>query len=119
MPGSPADLDGSGNLAPSARWGLRARGLLFLPTITVPWRAIDTASRLDDEVLPTVALGSGKDSPMPCVLNLIYATLLAALSPVLMLRSYRTGRYRDGWGRSSSAGPPGGSAIARASGSTR
>lgn len=35
---------------------------------------------------------------MPCVLNLIYATLLAALSPVLMLRSYRTGRYRDGWG---------------------
>lgn len=35
---------------------------------------------------------------MPCVLNLIYATLLAAFSPILMLRSYRTGRYRDGWG---------------------
>src|SRR3954447_7095338 len=34
---------------------------------------------------------------MPCVLNLIYATLLAAFSPVLMFRSYKTGRYRDGW----------------------
>ncbi|WP_435016861.1 3-deoxy-D-manno-octulosonic acid transferase [Tundrisphaera sp. TA3] len=35
---------------------------------------------------------------MPCVLNLIYATLLAAFSPILLLRSYKTGRYRDGWG---------------------
>jgi 3-deoxy-D-manno-octulosonic-acid transferase len=35
---------------------------------------------------------------MPCLLNLIYATLLAACSPLLLYRSLRTGRYRDGWG---------------------
>ncbi len=34
---------------------------------------------------------------MPCLLNLIYATLLAACSPLLLLRSLRTGRYREGW----------------------
>ncbi len=35
---------------------------------------------------------------MPCLLNLIYATLLTALSPMLLLRSLRSGRYREGWG---------------------
>ena len=34
---------------------------------------------------------------MPCLLNLIYATLLAACSPLLLYRSIRTGRYREGW----------------------
>lgn len=34
---------------------------------------------------------------MPCLLNLIYATLLAACSPILLYRSIRTGRYREGW----------------------
>ncbi len=34
---------------------------------------------------------------MPCLLNLIYATLLAACSPFLLYRSIRTGRYREGW----------------------
>ncbi len=34
---------------------------------------------------------------MPCLLNLIYAALLAACSPILLYRSIRTGRYRDGW----------------------
>ncbi len=34
---------------------------------------------------------------MPCLLNLVYATLLAACSPLLLLRSLRTGRYREGW----------------------
>jgi len=34
---------------------------------------------------------------MPCLLNMIYATLLAAFSPLLLLRSIRTGRYREGW----------------------
>jgi 3-deoxy-D-manno-octulosonic-acid transferase len=53
---------------------------------------------LDDEDRIPVGHDPGKDSPMPCVLNLIYATLLAAFSPILMLRSYKTGRYRDGWG---------------------
>ena len=35
---------------------------------------------------------------MPCLLNLIYAMLLAACSPLLLYRSIRTGRYREGWG---------------------
>ena len=56
---------------------------------------------------------------MPCVLNLVYATLLAAFSPILMLRSYKTGRYRDGWGEKFFGRARGGSAIVRASGSTR
>lgn len=34
---------------------------------------------------------------MPCLLNLVYATLLAVCSPILLYRSLRTGRYRDGW----------------------
>ena len=34
---------------------------------------------------------------MPCLLNLIYATLLAICSPVLLYRSIRTGKYREGW----------------------
>ena len=34
---------------------------------------------------------------MPCLLNLLYAVLLAACSPVLLYRSIRTGRYREGW----------------------
>ena len=34
---------------------------------------------------------------MPCLLNLIYATLLAICSPFLLYRSLRTGRYREGW----------------------
>ena len=34
---------------------------------------------------------------MPCLLNLIYATLLAACSPVLLYRSLRSGKYREGW----------------------
>ena len=34
---------------------------------------------------------------MPCLLNLIYAALLAACSPFLLYRSLRTGRYREGW----------------------
>jgi 3-deoxy-D-manno-octulosonic-acid transferase len=34
---------------------------------------------------------------MPCLLNLIYATLLAACSPLLLYRSLRSGKYRDGW----------------------
>jgi len=34
---------------------------------------------------------------MPFLLNLIYATLLAVCSPILLYRSIRTGRYRDGW----------------------
>ena len=35
---------------------------------------------------------------MPCLLNLIYALLLAACSPLLLYRSMRAGKYRDGWG---------------------
>ncbi len=35
---------------------------------------------------------------MPCLLNLIYATLLAALSPLVLVRSITTGKYREGWG---------------------
>jgi 3-deoxy-D-manno-octulosonic-acid transferase len=35
---------------------------------------------------------------MPCLLNLIYAMLLAACSPLLLYRSLRTGKYREGWG---------------------
>jgi 3-deoxy-D-manno-octulosonic-acid transferase len=35
---------------------------------------------------------------MPCLLNLIYATLLAACSPLLFFRSMKTGKYREGWG---------------------
>ncbi len=34
---------------------------------------------------------------MPCLLNLIYATLLAICSPVLLYRSLKTGKYREGW----------------------
>ena len=34
---------------------------------------------------------------MPCLLNLIYAALLAAFSPLLLFRSIKTGRYREGW----------------------
>ena len=34
---------------------------------------------------------------MPCLLNLVYATLLAVCSPFLLYRSLRTGRYREGW----------------------
>jgi 3-deoxy-D-manno-octulosonic-acid transferase len=34
---------------------------------------------------------------MPCLLNLIYAVLLAVCSPFLLYRSWRTGRYREGW----------------------
>ena len=34
---------------------------------------------------------------MPCLLNLIYATLLAVCSPVLLFRSLRSGKYREGW----------------------
>ena len=34
---------------------------------------------------------------MPCLLNFIYATLLAACSPFLLYRSIRSGRYREGW----------------------
>ena len=34
---------------------------------------------------------------MPCLLNLIYATLLAACSPLLLYRSLRSGKYREGW----------------------
>ena len=34
---------------------------------------------------------------MPCLLNLIYATLLAVCSPFLVYRSLKTGRYREGW----------------------
>ncbi len=55
------------------------------------------STRLDVEIGPSVAIGPGKDSPMPCVLNLIYASLLAAFAPLLILRSLRTGRYREGW----------------------
>jgi 3-deoxy-D-manno-octulosonic-acid transferase len=32
------------------------------------------------------------------LLNLIYATLLAALSPLVLVRSITTGKYREGWG---------------------
>jgi 3-deoxy-D-manno-octulosonic-acid transferase len=35
---------------------------------------------------------------MPCLLNLIYAALLAACSPLLLYRSIRSGKYREGWG---------------------
>ncbi len=35
---------------------------------------------------------------MPCLLNLIYATLLAACAPLLLFRSMTTGKYREGWG---------------------
>ena len=35
---------------------------------------------------------------MPCLLNMIYATLLAACSPLLLYRSFRSGKYREGWG---------------------
>ena len=35
---------------------------------------------------------------MPCLLNLIYATLLAMCSPLLLYRSLRSGKYREGWG---------------------
>ena len=34
---------------------------------------------------------------MPCLLNVIYASLLAAFSPLLLLRSLRAGKYREGW----------------------
>jgi 3-deoxy-D-manno-octulosonic-acid transferase len=34
---------------------------------------------------------------MPYVLNLIYLALLAGCAPFLVYRSWRTGRYRDGW----------------------
>ena len=34
---------------------------------------------------------------MPCLLNLIYASLLAFCSPLLLYRSFKTGRYREGW----------------------
>jgi 3-deoxy-D-manno-octulosonic-acid transferase len=35
---------------------------------------------------------------MPCLLNLIYAMLLTACSPLLLYRSLRAGKYREGWG---------------------
>lgn len=35
---------------------------------------------------------------MPCLLNLIYAALLSACSPLLLYRSIRSGKYREGWG---------------------
>lgn len=34
---------------------------------------------------------------MPFLLNLIYLALLLALAPILVIRSLRTGRYREGW----------------------
>ena len=34
---------------------------------------------------------------MPCLLNMIYAMLLAVCSPFLLYRSIRSGRYREGW----------------------
>ncbi|HEX8201262.1 MAG TPA: glycosyltransferase N-terminal domain-containing protein, partial [Isosphaeraceae bacterium] len=34
---------------------------------------------------------------MPYVLNLIYLALLTAWAPVLFWRSWRGGKYRDGW----------------------
>ncbi|MHC5537824.1 3-deoxy-D-manno-octulosonic acid transferase, partial [Singulisphaera rosea] len=34
---------------------------------------------------------------MPFVLNLIYLAFLLALAPILIVRSLRTGRYREGW----------------------
>jgi 3-deoxy-D-manno-octulosonic-acid transferase len=39
----------------------------------------------------------GEGFPMPIVLNLIYMGLLAALSPLLALRAWKTGKYREGW----------------------
>src|SRR5262249_12936135 len=42
-------------------------------------------------------MGPGKDFPMPLLLNLVYLVLLALLSPVLIYRALRTGRYREGW----------------------
>ena len=35
---------------------------------------------------------------MPCLLNMLYAALLTACSPLLLYRSIRTGKYREGWG---------------------
>ncbi len=35
---------------------------------------------------------------MPYVLDLLYLVLLLLCSPVLLVRSWRTGKYRDGWG---------------------
>ena len=35
---------------------------------------------------------------MPIVLNLIYLSLITLLSPLLALRAWRTGKYREGWG---------------------
>ena len=34
---------------------------------------------------------------MPIVLNLVYFTLLVACAPLLIARSVRSGKYRDGW----------------------
>jgi 3-deoxy-D-manno-octulosonic-acid transferase len=34
---------------------------------------------------------------MPLVLNLVYLSLLLAFAPVLILKSWRSGRYREGW----------------------
>src|SRR5215213_8208809 len=35
--------------------------------------------------------------PMPLVLNLIYLAVLVACAPVLALRAFRSGKYREGW----------------------
>jgi 3-deoxy-D-manno-octulosonic-acid transferase len=34
---------------------------------------------------------------MSRLLNLIYLTLLAVLAPLILYRSLRTGKYREGW----------------------
>src|SRR3954447_25018718 len=35
--------------------------------------------------------------PMPFVLNLIYLAVIVACAPVLALRAFRSGKYREGW----------------------
>ena len=34
---------------------------------------------------------------MPFVLNVVYLAILLACSPILLLRAFRAGKYREGW----------------------
>ncbi len=63
--------------------------------------------------------GPGKDSPMPCLLNLIYAMLLRRVPRSCSTARSGPGSTARGGARSSWAGPLTGSATALASGSTR
>ena len=55
---------------------------------------------------------------MHLALNFLYLALLCLFAPLLIFRSFRSGKYREGWSEKVLGKAPGGSAIGPASGFT-